>query len=665
MNIKEKIYELTERLNRYRYEYYILNNPTVSDVEYDSLLRELEALEVMHPVYALPSSPTKAVGYTPTSGLSKIVFEKPMQSLQNAFNREEVLAFDERIHKEGFHPSYVCELKIDGIASSITYQQGLYVLTSTRGDGSVGENITENMRTVQELPKILSRDINLEVRGEVYMRKDVFNRLNEQRNAIGDDPFKNPRNAAGGSLRQLNPSVTKDRELSLFTYTLVKPELYGVKTQLEALSFLKNVGFPVNPHYRVCESIEEVLDYLEEWRDKRQDLPYETDGVVIKVNDFSTYDDIGVTVKNPKWAIAYKFPALEVETKLLDITFSIGRTGKIHPSAVLEPIMIAGSLVSRATLNNEDFIIERDIRVGDIVVVRKAGEIIPEVVRVNFDRRTNSLLPFSMITVCPSCGTPLVRAQEETATFCINELCPGRILAGLIYFAGKSGMDIEGLGEKLVEQLYQLGLLTKITDVYRLAQHRDLLITLEGLGEKSVDNLLESIRQSKQNPLEKVVTSLGIRLVGTKVSKLITKNYPSFENMIAATKEELVSIKEIGEAIADSFTTYMQDNRELIQELIDLGINPVKKQPSLEVSIFQGKTVVLTGKLDRLTRDEATHLIEQYGGNVTTSVSKNTSFVVAGSDPGSKKDKAEQLKIPLIDETELLRMVDACKNTLK
>ena len=665
MNIKEKIYELTERLNRYRYEYYILNNPTVSDVEYDSLLRELEALEVMHPVYALPSSPTKAVGYTPTSGLSKIVFEKPMQSLQNAFNREEVLAFDERIHKEGFHPSYVCELKIDGIASSITYQQGLYVLTSTRGDGSVGENITENMRTVQELPKILSRDINLEVRGEVYMRKDVFNRLNEQRNAIGDDPFKNPRNAAGGSLRQLNPSVTKDRELSLFTYTLVKPELYGVKTQLEALSFLKNVGFPVNPHYRLCESIEEVLDYLEEWRDKRQDLPYETDGVVIKVNDFSTYDDIGVTVKNPKWAIAYKFPALEVETKLLDITFSIGRTGKIHPSAVLEPIMIAGSLVSRATLNNEDFIIERDIRVGDIVVVRKAGEIIPEVVRVNFDRRTNSLLPFSMITVCPSCGTPLVRAQEETATFCINELCPGRILAGLIYFAGKSGMDIEGLGEKLVEQLYQLGLLTKITDVYRLAQHRDLLITLEGLGEKSVDNLLESIRQSKQNPLEKVVTSLGIRLVGTKVSKLITKNYPSFENMIAATKEELVSIKEIGEAIADSFTTYMQDNRELIQELIDLGINPVKKQPSLEVSIFQGKTVVLTGKLDRLTRDEATHLIEQYGGNVTTSVSKNTSFVVAGSDPGSKKDKAEQLKIPLIDETELLRMVDACKNTLK
>ncbi|MFA6890147.1 MAG: NAD-dependent DNA ligase LigA [Bacilli bacterium] len=665
MNIKEKIYELTERLNRYRYEYYILNNPTVSDVEYDSLLRELEALEVMHPVYALPSSPTKAVGYTPTSGLSKIVFEKPMQSLQNAFNREEVLAFDERIHKEGFHPSYVCELKIDGIASSITYQQGLYVLTSTRGDGSVGENITENMRTVQELPKILSRDINLEVRGEVYMRKDVFNRLNEQRNAIGDDPFKNPRNAAGGSLRQLNPSVTKDRELSLFTYTLVKPELYGVKTQLEALSFLKNVGFPVNPHYRVCESIEEVLDYLEEWRDKRQDLPYETDGVVIKVNDFSTYDDIGVTVKNPKWAIAYKFPALEVETKLLDITFSIGRTGKIHPSAVLEPIMIAGSLVSRATLNNEDFIIERDIRVGDIVVVRKAGEIIPEVVRVNFDRRTNSLLPFSMITVCPSCGTPLVRAQEEAATFCINELCPGRILAGLIYFAGKSGMDIEGLGEKLVEQLYQLGLLTKITDVYRLAQHRDLLITLEGLGEKSVDNLLESIRQSKQNPLEKVVTSLGIRLVGTKVSKLITKNYPSFENMIAATKEELVSIKEIGEAIADSFTTYMQDNRELIQELIDLGINPVKKQPSLEVSIFQGKTVVLTGKLDRLTRDEATHLIEQYGGNVTTSVSKNTSFVVAGSDPGSKKDKAEQLKIPLIDETELLRMVDACKNTLK
>ncbi|MDD4212803.1 MAG: NAD-dependent DNA ligase LigA [Bacilli bacterium] len=661
--MKQKIYELTSRLNQYRYEYYILDRPTVSDVEYDSLLRELEALEAAYPMYALPSSPTKAIGYTPTAGLAKVVFEKPMMSLANAFNREEVLAFDERIHKEGFHPSYVCELKIDGIASSITYQKGLYVLASTRGDGTIGENITENVRTIDDFPKVLKLDHDLEIRGEVYMCKDVFESLNQKRLQNDEEPFKNPRNAAGGSLRQLDPSITRDRSLSLFGYTLVKPEIYGVKTQHEALRFLENCGLPVNPHYRLCKNIHEVLDYLEEWKTKRHTLNYETDGVVIKVDDFSMYDEIGVTVKNPKWAIAYKFPALEVETKLLDIIYSIGRTGTIHPNAVLEPIMIAGSLVQRATLNNVDFIKERDIRKGDIVIVRKAGEIIPEVVRVNFDRREGNLSPFNMITVCPKCGTSLIRKLEEAATYCPNEACPGRILAGLIYFASKSGMDIEGLGEKLVEQLYDQGFLKSITDVYHLKEHRDFLVTLEGLGEKSINQLLENIDKSRNNPLEKVVASLGIRLVGSKVSKLLTKHFSSLDAMMNATKDDLLMIKEIGDAIAISFTSYMKANRPLLEELKQLGINPMKEQKNQEALIFQGKTIVLTGKLEKMTREEATHLIEQYGGNVASSVSKNTSFVIAGSDAGSKKEKAEKLNVPILDEEALIRMVEACKNT--
>lgn len=660
--MKAKIYELTQRLNRYRYEYYTLDHPSVSDVEYDSLLRELEALEEAYPQYALPNSPTKAVGFSPASSFRKIVFDKPMLSLQNAFNAEEVRAFDERIRKEGFHPTYVCELKIDGIASSVTFKQGMFILASTRGDGAVGEDITENTRTIDDLPKTLHEDLDLEVRGEVYMNVDVFESLNEKRIANQEEPFKNPRNATGGSLRQLDPTVTTERQLSLFCYTLVKPEQYHIHTQIDALHYLSSLGFKVNPHHRHCKNIGEVLAYLEEWKDKRHTLPYETDGVVIKVNEFDLYDEIGTTVKSPKWAIAYKFPALEVETTLQDIIFTIGRTGTIHPNAVLEPIMIAGSLVQRATLNNEDFIKERDIRVGDVVVVRKAGEIIPEVVRVNLERRKAEAKPFEMITHCPKCHTKLVRRDEEVATYCLNEACEGRILSRLIYFASKGCMNIEGLGEKSIEQFYNLGLIESIGDIYRLPLHRQELITLEGMGEKSVDALLASIEASKNNPLEKVVASLGIRLVGTKVSKLIVKSFSSLTSLLNVTKEQLLEIKEIGEAIADSFTSFIREQAPLVQELIDLGINPTRREKQREELPFAGQTIVLTGKMEHMTREQATTLIEEGGGSVASAVSKNTSFVVVGSDAGSKKEKAQKLNIPIIDEETFIRKA-SCKNT--
>ncbi len=657
MVIKEKIYELTQRLNRYRYEYYSLDNPSISDLEYDSLLRELEKLEKAYPEYVLPNSPTKNVGYTPLANFEKVVFEKPMLSLQNAFSFDEFILFDERIKKEGFKPSYLCELKIDGIASSVVYKNGLFVKAYTRGDGLVGENITENIRTISDLPKVLPLDVDLEVRGEVYMSLEVFNELNQKKAEAGEELFKNPRNAAGGSLRQLDYNITKERNLSLFTYTIVEPSRYGLNTQEEALKYLTRLGFPVNPHYRHCKDSNEVIEYLKFIQDFRKTLSYDTDGVVIKVNEFNLYDEIGVTTKNPKWAIAYKFPSFIVETKLIDIIFTVGRTGTIHPNAILEPIMIGGSLVQRATLNNEDFIKERDIRIGDIVYLRKAGEIIPEVVGVNLARRQEQLPQFTMIQNCPKCNKPLQKKEAEVATYCINEACPGRILANLVYFASKSGMDIDGLGEKIIEQLFTLGYLKTISDIYHLEKYKQELIKLEGFGLKSVETLLDNIEKSKSNPLEKVIASLGIRLVGTKGAKILVKKLFSLTDLLYVTKEELLSIKEIGPATADSIISFVNTNKNLINDLIALGINPQKDNKVLTTSLFSGKTFVLTGKLSSLTREEATKLIEEKGGSVSSSVSKNTNYLLVGIDAGSKLEKAKQLKVPIITEEEFLRMV--------
>ncbi len=655
MDMKQKIYELTEKLNRYRYEYYILDNPSISDVLYDTMLRELEELESSYPEYIMPSSPTQEVGYYEKGVLDKIKFETPMLSLANSFNYDEVRAFHNRIVKEGIRPTYVCELKIDGISCSCFYKKGIFMLAATRGNGLEGENITENVKTIKNVPRFLNKEIDIEVRGEVYMSNLVFDSLNESRQSQNLETFKNPRNAAGGSLRQLDPNITASRNLDIFNYTIVNAPSYQIKSQSEALAFLKECGFKVNPNYKHAKTIEEVIDYLEEWKDKRKTLPYETDGIVIKVNEFDLQEEIGYTVKNPKWAIAYKFPALAVETKLLDIVYTVGRTGNITPNAVLEPIMIAGSLVQRATLNNEDFITDRDIRINDTVVVRKAGEIIPEVVEVIKDARSEDSIPFKMIDNCPKCDHPLVRRPGESLHFCVNEECPGRILASLVYFASKSGMDIEGLGEKLVETLYNLGFLKTITDIYSLYKYRDELIQIEGLGNKSVDTLLDNIKESINSPLEKVISSLGIRFVGTKIAKLLAKEFKSLEGLMNVELSDLLNVKEIGESIASSVVKYFQDNKELIHQLIEIGINPKVETVILNTK-FLGKTFVLTGKLESFTRDEATKIIESLGGSVTSSVSKNTDFILAGSDAGSKLEKGKKLNINIIDEDEFRKM---------
>lgn len=657
MNPQEKIKELVELLNKYSQEYYNNDVSLVSDFEYDSLLRELENLEKEYPDYILPNSPTKRVGDFSESELEKIYYKTPMLSLANVFNENELIEFDNRIKKEGFNPKYVCELKIDGIASNANYSSGIFILGSTRGNGVVGENITSNMKTIKSLPQVLSNNLDIELRGEVYMKKSVFNYLNDIRKEKSEELFKNPRNAAGGSLRQLNPKITEERKLDIFNYTIVNPEKYGLHNQYEALKFLEKNGFSVNPNYELCNDINEVIKYIEKWKDTRKELDYETDGVVIKVNDFSMQERIGYTVKSPKWAVAYKFPAIEVETKMLDIIFTVGRTGNITPNAVLEPVMIAGSLVQRATLNNEDFITERDIRIGDYVLVRKAGEIIPEVVRVSFERRSDGLEPFKMIQVCPECHQTLVRAKDEAVHYCLNEECPGRIKAGLVYFASRGCMNIEGLGEKLVEDLFNLGYIKKITDIYGLYKYRMQLENIEGLGEKSVSALLDAIEKSKENSLDKVITSLGIRFVGSKVAKILTKIFFSLDEFLTATYEDYVGIKDIGTSTAKSLVNYFKKNYNLIKELESLGINPIEEAITNDEQIFAGMTIVLTGKLESLTRDEASEIIEKLGGNASTSVSKKTSFVVCGSDAGSKRTKALELGIKIISEDEFLDLV--------
>lgn len=656
MDPKNRIKELTEKLNQYNEEYYIYNEPSVSDYEYDSLLRELENLEKSYPEYALENSPTKKVGDDTEGTLDEVVYDIPMLSLANAFSESEMRDFDRRVKSYGVNPTYICELKIDGISSSSHFQKGKFFLGATRGNGTVGENITSNMKTVRNLPHKLTEEIDVEVRGEVYMKKSVFEHLNKKREDEGEEPFKNPRNATGGSLKQLDSKVTKSRKLDLFAYTLVNAQNYNVKSQLEALEFIKHLGFEVNPNYKHCMSIDEVIDYINYWKDRRKELDYETDGVVIKVNEFAYQDIIGITTKSPRWAIAYKFPALEVETKLIDIKFTVGRTGNITPNAVLEPVMIAGSLVQRATLNNEDFVVSKDIRIGDIVSVRKAGEIIPEVVRVIKEKRTEPLPKFRMIEYCPACNSKLVRAEDEAVHYCLNKECPGRKKANIIYFASKVAMDIETLGEKMVSNLFDLGYLEKITDIYRLKDKKDDLERIEGLGEKSVSVLLDNIEKSKNNPLPKVTTSLGIRFVGSKVSKILCKKFNSLDAFVNAKVDDYLEIKDIGIATAQSLVSYFEENKELIEELISLGINPIQESNNIS-NMFSGKTFVLTGKLDTLTREEATKIIEDNGGNVSSSVSNKTSFVLLGKDPGSKYEKALKLNIKIITEEEFIKIV--------
>ena len=659
MKAKERITYLTNLLNQYNYEYYVLDNPTATDLEYDSLMKELEALEKEYPELVLPNTPTQKVGAFLKLDLDTITHKNQMMSLANAFSYDELREFDERIEKSiGTKVSYTCELKIDGIASTVHYQNGLLVLGATRGNGVTGENITKNMLTIDVLPKVLKDYLDLEVRGEVYMSKAVFEKLNDERTSLGLALFANPRNAAGGSLRQLDAEVTKQRQLEHFAYTLVNPEKYDIHYQSDVMKFLKEQGFNVNPYYQKCETIEDVIKYIEDFKDKRKALPYETDGIVIKVDNLDLYEEIGYTVKVPKWAIAYKFPAEIVVTKLRDIMFTVGRTGKIIPNAIMDPVIISGSTVSRATLNNEDFILSRDIRIGDYVKVRKAGEIIPEVVEVEFSRRNIDTKPFEMIKECPICGSNLTRKPGDADHYCLNPECGGKKLEQIIHYASRVAMDIDGLGEKQLETFYDLGYVLDVADIYQLGNYRFELMNLDGMGNTRINNLLNAIEESKNNTLDKFIFGLGIRHIGAKASKNLVKKYKNIDELSKAEFDDLIAIPDIGDIMAESIIEYFKNpkNMALIERLKNLGVNPQAKENVETRQLFEGQTIVLTGKLEKFTREEATLLIESLGGRASSSVTKKTNFVVAGSDAGSKKQKAIELNIPILTEEEFLEL---------
>lgn len=655
---KQRMETLYQLLNLYNYQYYVLDNPTIEDVEYDSLIRELENLETEFPTLARIDSPTKKVGDYLKTNLSSITHENPMMSLGDVFNFDELREFDEKIRKVVDQYTYVLELKIDGIASTAHYQDGLFTLGATRGNGRIGENITTNMLQIKSLPKVLTKPVSLEVRGEVYMKKSVFEKLNQKREQSGLSLFANCRNAAGGSLRQLDASITKERELDQFSYTLVNPENYNIHTQMDVLHYLKELGFSVNPNSIHCQNIEEVIQKIEEYDELRKTLDYATDGIVIKVNEFDLYDRIGYTVKVPKWAIAYKFPAEVVTTRLNDIIFTIGRTGKIIPNAVLDPVYIAGTMVARATLNNEDFIVSRDIRVGDYVRVRKAGEIIPEVIDVDLSRRNEELTPFKMPKRCPACGSILVKSSSDAVHFCKNPACGGRILEGIIHFASRPAMDIEGLGEKQIEQLYSLGYLTDVADIYMLKEYRKELLSLDRFGEKKVENLLNAIENSKKNTLDQFIFGLGIHYIGAKASKALAKRYRSIDDLKKATFDELIAIDDFGDVMANSIVEYFKDELHLalIEKLKRYGVHPIAEKVE-ENYKFAGLTFVLTGTLESMSRDEASAIIESFGGKTSSSVSKKTSYVLAGESAGSKLTKAKELGIKIIDEQQFKEMI--------
>lgn len=655
-----RVDELHELLNIYNYEYNVLDKPSVPDSEYDRLMQELLKLEEAFPDLKSSDSPTQRVGGAVLEAFQKVVHRTSMLSLGNAFNEQDLRDFDRRVRQAvGDDIQYVVELKIDGLAVSLRYENGLFVQGATRGDGTIGEDITENLKTIRSIPLRIKRELSFEVRGEAFMPKKSFEKLNELRLQLEEEPFANPRNAAAGSIRQLDPKIAAKRNLDIFVYSIADLGETGVERHSEALDLLEDVGFKTNQERRKCTSIEEVLAAIEEIQEKRASLSYEIDGIVIKVDSLTQQEELGFTAKSPRWAIAYKFPAEEVMTKLIDIELSVGRTGVITPTAILEPVKVAGTTVQRASLHNEDLIREKDIKIGDTVVVKKAGDIIPEVVNVLVDQRTGEEQTFMMPTHCPACESELVRIEGEVALRCINPQCPAQIVEGLIHFVSRNAMNIDGLGERVVAQLFQEGLIKDVADLYRLT--REQLIQLERMGEKSTDNLLSAIEQSKENSLEKLLFGLGIRHVGAKAAKTLAQYFESIEKLMQASNEELISINEIGDKMADAVVTYFEnpDVQHLINELASLGVNTAYKGPKLikaedSDSYLAGKTIVLTGKLEQLSRNEAKEGIEALGGKVTGSVSKNTDLVVAGEAAGSKLKKAEELNIEIWDEARLV-----------
>ena len=656
MNDLERIKYLTDILDKANYEYYVLDNPTISDQEFDKYLRELEELENKHPEYDNVNSPTKRVGGMVIDKFEKIKHNIPMMSLPDVFSIDEIIDFDSKIKAQGFNPEYVCELKIDGLSVSLHYENGVFKTGATRGDGVTGEDITHNVRTIKTVPMKLQKDISIEVRGEIYMSKKTLEKLNIERKEQGLNLLQNCRNAAAGSIRQLDSKVAASRNLDTWIYHLPNPEDYNIKTHYEALLYMKSLGLKVNPNNRLVKNIDEIVDYINEYTEKRASLPYDIDGVVIKVNDLETQKKLGFTSKYPKWAIAYKFPAEEVLTKLNDIIFTVGRTGKITPNAVLDPVIIMGSSIRRATLHNEDNIKMLDLKIGDMVILHKAGDVIPEVVGPKKERRNGTEKDFKMITNCPICGTKLLKKEGQVDYYCPNELCPARHTEGLTHFVSRKAMNIDGLGPEIIQDFFNLNFVRKVSDIYSLYKHREDIITLEGYGKKSVDKLLDAIELSKENSLERLLFGLGILGIGDKTSLILARKFKTMDNLINASLESLENIDDIGPVLSVNIYNYFHDEKNLllIDKLKELGLNMKYLGEEIkENNYFTNKRFVITGTISFMGRDEIEHVIESFGGKCSSSVSKKTDAVIVGDSPGSKETKARELNIPIWDENYL------------
>ncbi len=653
--MKKRLLELRKTLDELSYQYYTLDKPTVTDYEYDMMYRELETIEKAHPEWITPDSPTQRVGSKISGGFAKYTHDRPMLSLGDVFNDAELMEFDQRVRQDlgGEEVEYVVELKIDGLAVNLIYEYGQFIRGVTRGDGRVGEDITNNVRTIRTIPlHIDSTSPHIEIRGEVYMPIESFAQLNAQRRDDELEPFANPRNAAAGSLRQLDPSITAQRKLAFFAYALGGNVGIEINSQEELLADLKAFRFQVNPEYRKFKTMAEVIQFIHTWDERRDTLPYATDGMVVKVNSFAQQTRLGNTVKIPRWAIAYKFPPEQAKTKVLGISITLGRTGVLTPAADLKPVRLAGTTVKRATLHNEDYIKEKDIRVGDIVIIQKAGEIIPEVVRPVISDRTGNETVFAMPKTCPCCGSPVVRLEGEAATRCTNPNCPAVISEKIAHFVSRDAMNIDGLGDAIVQQLLQQQLIHDVSDIYGLT--KDELVDLEGFGEKSADNLLKAIDESKHVGLARVLFALGIRFVGAKAGRILAECFGSMDAVMKASVDELTAIGEIGPRIAASIAAYAgnPDNQALIQKLQAYGIDMTAEKRQLISTAFDGEIVVLTGKLQTMTRKEAQQAVEDRGGKCTSAVTKKTTLVVAGAEPGSKYEKAQKLGTHIISEEE-------------
>lgn len=654
MNAEKRIKELTEIIEKANYDYYVLANPTLTNQEWDSYLRELENLEKDYPEFLKPDSPTQRVGGTVIDKFKKIRHSIPMLSLPDIFDTDDIKAFDERIRKSGFEPEYVCELKIDGLSGSFHYEDGILTTGATRGDGVTGEDITHNVKTIRTLPLKLQSDTSIEVRGEIYMAKSTLDELNKRREELGEPKLQNCRNAAAGSIRQLDSKVAAQRKLDTWIYHLPNPEDYGIKTQYESLQYMKKLGLKVNPESRLVKSIDEILDYIAEYAEKRGSLPYDIDGVVIKVNDLDMQKKLGFTAKYPKWAVAYKFPAQEVLTKLRDIIFTVGRTGQITPNAVLDPVIVMGSTIRRATLHNEEYILKKGLKIGDTVSIRKAGDVIPEVVEVKLERRTGDEKDFVMIHECPMCHTSLVKKEGQVDYFCLNPECPKRNIGSLIHFVSRDAMNIEGMGDEIVEELYNLGFIRRIPDIYFLKDKVKQIMEFDGYGEKSLNKLIENIEKSKSNSLERLLFGLGINGIGSKTAKLLATNFNNIDLLMNQKVEDLEEIKDIGNILAVNIYNFFKENASLINELKEIGINMdylgarIMNHPEIT-----GKKFVITGTIDGLGRKEIKEFIESFGGSTSESVSAKTDIVIVGANPGSKETKARELNIPIWNEEKI------------